>query len=406
MNTLKFGNGEWYGKKDTILAYNDLNSNFKPLSFNFDRASSATRVNKDGLIETVGNGEPRIDYKDDSKGALKLEPSRSNLITYSEDFSQWSQNQTTIVLNDIISPDGTLNAAKLTSTNAYSSIFKSGISAVSGSVYTLSCFFKNATSNEITLRLVSSNDSRYIFNLSDLSIRSDGAFNSGFVSAKIDVFPNDWFRCSLTFTAASTTIGVNIYPKEQDLSELNSVNLYGAQLEQGSYATSYIPTQGGVVTRVQEVVNNTNSLMSGLTDMAMFVDYQLPNGNSSSFRNQLGFRDNANANFYMIQFPSSNTHEFRYTGVSGVNVDMTPSISEQDFGLRRKLLYTKKGTTLKVFCNGVEVSTVTNASATTFSTTTEILNAGNNYDIDMDIKEWKLYNNGFTDQEAIALTTL
>ena len=38
MNTLKFGNGEWYGKKDTILAYNDENSNFKPLPFRFDRA--------------------------------------------------------------------------------------------------------------------------------------------------------------------------------------------------------------------------------------------------------------------------------------------------------------------------------------------------------------------------------
>jgi hypothetical protein len=62
-NTLKFGNGEWYGKKDTILAYNDLNSNYKPLPFNFSRASKCYKlVNKDGLIETVGNGQPRIDY--------------------------------------------------------------------------------------------------------------------------------------------------------------------------------------------------------------------------------------------------------------------------------------------------------------------------------------------------------
>ena len=38
-NTLKFGNGEWYGKKDTILAYNDENSNYKPLPFDFSRAS-------------------------------------------------------------------------------------------------------------------------------------------------------------------------------------------------------------------------------------------------------------------------------------------------------------------------------------------------------------------------------
>ena len=69
-------------KKDTILAYNDETSNYKPLPFNFSRDSSATVVNKDGLIETVGSGEPRIDYKDDSKGALLLEPSRTNLFTY------------------------------------------------------------------------------------------------------------------------------------------------------------------------------------------------------------------------------------------------------------------------------------------------------------------------------------
>ncbi len=77
-NTLKFGNGEWYGKKDTILAYNDENSNYKPLPFNFSRASNATVINKDGLIEEVGSGQPRVDYKDDSKGALLLEPSRTN----------------------------------------------------------------------------------------------------------------------------------------------------------------------------------------------------------------------------------------------------------------------------------------------------------------------------------------
>ena len=49
MNTLKFGNGEWYGKEDTILAYNSENNNYKPLPFTFERASTATRVNKEGL---------------------------------------------------------------------------------------------------------------------------------------------------------------------------------------------------------------------------------------------------------------------------------------------------------------------------------------------------------------------
>jgi hypothetical protein len=50
-NTLKFGNGQWATKVGSTLAYNDEGGNFKPLPFNFTRSTSATRVNKDGLIE-------------------------------------------------------------------------------------------------------------------------------------------------------------------------------------------------------------------------------------------------------------------------------------------------------------------------------------------------------------------
>ena len=73
-NTLNLGDGNWATKEDLLLGYNSENNNYKPLPFDFTRASSATRVNKDGLIETVGGGKARIDFKDDSKGALLLEP--------------------------------------------------------------------------------------------------------------------------------------------------------------------------------------------------------------------------------------------------------------------------------------------------------------------------------------------
>lgn len=82
-NTLKFGNGQWASKEGSVLAYNDENNNFKPLPFDFTRASGATRVNKDGLIEVVGSDEPRIDFSNDANGALLLEPSRTNFIPYS-----------------------------------------------------------------------------------------------------------------------------------------------------------------------------------------------------------------------------------------------------------------------------------------------------------------------------------
>ena len=77
-NTLKFGAGQWATKEGSTLAYNDENDNYKPLPFTFTRASNATVVNKAGLIETVGNGIPRIDFLGNTQGALKLEPQRTN----------------------------------------------------------------------------------------------------------------------------------------------------------------------------------------------------------------------------------------------------------------------------------------------------------------------------------------
>ena len=68
-NTLKFGNGNWATKDGSTLAYND-ESGFNPLPFDFTRASSATVVNKNGLIETVASGIPRIDFQGNTKGAL------------------------------------------------------------------------------------------------------------------------------------------------------------------------------------------------------------------------------------------------------------------------------------------------------------------------------------------------
>ncbi len=106
--TLKFGNGTWATKKDSILAYNDENENYKPLPFNYTGAGKGTRVSKEGLIEVVENDRPRIDYTDSAEGALLLEPTRSNLITYSEDFSQWllDGNQSSPTTTTNTNPDG------------------------------------------------------------------------------------------------------------------------------------------------------------------------------------------------------------------------------------------------------------------------------------------------------------
>ena len=77
---LKFGNGTWATKKGSTLAYNDENDRYKPLPFTTTRNSIATRVNKEGLIEVVGNDVPRIDYTDSADGVLLLENSATCLL--------------------------------------------------------------------------------------------------------------------------------------------------------------------------------------------------------------------------------------------------------------------------------------------------------------------------------------
>jgi hypothetical protein len=276
MNTLKFGNGEWYGKKDTILAYNDENSNYKPLPFDFSRASKATVINKDGLIEEVGSGQPRIDYKDNTKGALLLEPSRTNLVTYSEDFSNayWSKLNSSIVSNSVISPDGTLNADKLIpdTVNTQNHYIRNTISITNSTDYSFSFFAKKGEYNFVNT-YISALGGSYAWDL-----------DNGFVvlgDAFIENYGNGWYRCGVNATSSSTSLSYRIYvSKYSDRDTIfqgdgtSGVYIYGAQLEQGSYPTSYIPTSGSAVTRLADSCSQTvPDGVIGQTEGTIFADH-------------------------------------------------------------------------------------------------------------------------------------
>ena len=84
--------------------------------FNVVRNSIATRVNSDGLIETVGANVPRLDYTNGGCPVLLTEPARTNLVTHSSDFSDasWVKTDADVVSNFGISPSGNLDADKIT----------------------------------------------------------------------------------------------------------------------------------------------------------------------------------------------------------------------------------------------------------------------------------------------------
>lgn len=211
------------------------------------------RINYEGF--DYDNGLP---IYGSGKGHLLLEGQSTNLVPYSEDFSQWSNSRTTDASNQAISPNGNNNASVFEQqsgqTNA-GSIFLTGLGLSSGT-YTQSVFAKKKDKDFIVG--YNANAERTYFNLSNGTI---GTVASGNI-AKIEDYGNGWYRCAITYTITSGSV-IAFYLADTDYSttvtDSGGVYIWGAQLEQSDYATSYIPTNGTAVTRLADVCNNAGN---------------------------------------------------------------------------------------------------------------------------------------------------
>ena len=216
--------------------------------FTFARTSTATRVNKDGLIEEVATDTPRLDYPlidgvvQDSP-ALLLEPSRTNLFLYSKSLeSGWLVGGTdapTFTASQFTSPDGGQNASRLQfpSTGTIS-IFQQLFSHTSGQKYTISAYVKSNVSTNQEFKLF-----------------GDYGTPSGISS--VLTATSEWQRFTFTYTATATgnrSGGFYYVPNTE-----SDLQIYGIQLEAGSYATSYIPTAGSSVTRSAETCDSAGT---------------------------------------------------------------------------------------------------------------------------------------------------
>ena len=222
-----------------------------------NRNTSATRVNPSGLIESVGNNVPRLDYTGSDCPSLLVEPQRTNLVQYSEEFdnADWAKSNAsaTVTVNDALSPDGNKNADKLTSSNSTNSFISQNI-GVLGDIATFSLFLKNINATRSQLRVRNSTDSLELninwsaLNISSLTL-SDG------IEAGFEDYGNGWFRVFGVFEYLENNPAHRIYSDTGS----GSVFIWGAQVEEGSTPTSYIPTTGSTVTRNQDVLTNDYS---------------------------------------------------------------------------------------------------------------------------------------------------
>ena len=268
--------------------------------FTFNRGSVATRINAQGLIENVASGQSRLDYPlidGVQKGCPHhiLEPARTNLIQYSEQLnnSEWGFGNVAdyIDSNSSISPDGTSNGDTFVcGASGYSSVFQT-VSTLNAQLYTVSVFVKKGNQDNFSIELRGAGSTPdVIFDL------KNGTIISG-TDGEIKKYANGWYRCSLTKLSSSTS-SIIIFGRSLSGSIGDSFQIYGAQIEQGSYPTSYIPTNGesGGVTRSAETATGAGNsttfnssegvLMAEISALANDVAISL---SDNTFNNSISF---------------------------------------------------------------------------------------------------------------------
>ena len=382
LETLKFGEGNWANKTDSTLAYSDQYGNFKAIPFDFTRATTATRVNKQGLIESVNEGIARIDYSDSTQGALLLEPQRTNLITYSNSFSNWSINSgnSTISSNNAISPDGGLNADRFVSgSGGY--IYES-LTCLAETEYTFSFYIKNIDYVNNALALYDESNSAFFFK--DVSYSTT----------------NDWSRITYSFTTPVGCTSLRVYPQRK-ADGLGSFYIYGAQLEAASYATSYIPTDGATATRNQEICNNaTPEINSAEGVLYAEVNY----GQQRNASRYISLSDGSNSNRVILGV-SANTSSINTFvtsgGVTQANMSYPINISNTN-----KIALKYKENNFALFINGVRVFT-DSSGLSPIGLNSLNFNQGNPGAFFFgNTKGVKLYNTALTDAQLQTLTTI
>jgi hypothetical protein len=241
------------------------------VDFDVTRATTAYRTNASGILESVASGVPRLDYP--ALGgcpSLLVEPAATNLILRSEEFDNaaWFPfNLNAFGSGSVANTSGTLdpygtNVADYIQENtaaAAHSLIAIFAGNVSGTTYTLSVFAKAAERNIVNLLNNAGGGGQANFNLTTgVATLING------VSASMQNFGNGWYRCILTYTSSingNHNLQVRICDAAGNTSYTGTgtsgLTVFGAQLETGSVATSYIPTVAATATRNADVISKT-----------------------------------------------------------------------------------------------------------------------------------------------------
>jgi len=356
--------------------------------FAFSVGDSFTITNI-SVKEVTRDNVPRIDYTGGGCPHILAEPQRTNLLPYSSDFSQWITSGVTLTANASTSPSGSVDSYLVDLSATTDSRLVNNVGVVASTEYTLSFYLKKHESDSNgTFPLAYYDGSNYIktyVNLTDV-----------------------WQRFDLTFTNPSgSTFGYGLCRKGTTSDEtLTRCYAWGGQLEQASYATSYIPTTGSTVTRNQDIFtrDGIGSLINS-TEGVLFVEM-------AALSNDLSYRyitlsDGTNSNYVIIRYYNNSNRISAYLVNSGYVYGST-AFTISDVTSFSKVAFKWKVNDFALWIDGAERST--QSSGTTFSS--GVLNSlyfseadGSGNTFYGKVKQLQVYKTALTDVQLEALTT-
>jgi hypothetical protein len=340
------------------------------------RATTATRVNSSGLIESVASNVPRLDYSNGTCPSILVEPQRTNLVTYSSQFddASWSKTSVSVTANSTISPDGTLNADTITSTSTSGDpqIIKN-LTISTNTTYSYSFYIKK-DNNESRFPefLLRTEPISYIEQYIQLNTKTGATvirYATSGTSHKVESF-GDYWRLTLTnVSLLDTGIRVGIRPAATNVigtynPQIGSIIAWGAQVEAGSYATSYIPTTSASVTRNADVINKTGiSSLIGQTEGTVFFDIRLDTISAQTNDPVLWYmKDGGTGERYVELFDNGNLSYIEFNGAVIANITKS--------GLtvgRHKCAIAYANNDMTFYVDGVQIGTGTSGTPSGFS---------------------------------------
>lgn len=370
--------------------------------FTVSRNGTGTRVNKDGLIESMPAHVPRFNY-DPITGeflGVLVEPAATNLIEWSEDFSNsyWLKSSSTVISNQTISPDGQTNADIYTSgSSGFPRLTSPNFTFLANTDYYLSVFYENVDALYLSVSFLE-NISNYIqINLSNnLLFRSGGAISLN----SLKNFGNGWFFLSVKIRYAVNTTSAFFFrlstftsPDEWEFNK--SIYLWGAQLS--TVDSFYIPTTTAQVTRPADIISRTGVAdLIGQTEGGLYSEFNISDG--AGFVNIMTLYGDA-SNLLNIQSVTSNN--FRVSMLDSDGTTTTPTYPGTL--LKNKILISYNSAHIKLFING-ELKHTLNKVVSFSNPLTEIRHlAANRF---FNIQKSLVFNSTISDSQAIQLTTL